>query len=90
MSEIEESYADERWKKARLTESEQRLLVKEFQSLIRNAPTSAYLHPKQKVLGLEYYNLWKLLEHIQTDIEQSESIEVLAEIEQEEAKRSQY
>ena len=56
MCDIEEFYADERWEKARLTESEQRLFVKELQSLIRNASTSAYLPPKHKVLELEYYN----------------------------------
>ena len=42
--------------------------------------TSAYLHPKQKVLELEYYNLWKLLEYMQTNIEQNGSIEISAEI----------
>ena len=83
MCEIEEFYADERWKKARLTELEQRLLVEELQSLLKNAPTSAHPTSKQQVLQLEYYNLGKLLEHIQTALEQSESIEIVADIDEE-------
>lgn len=73
ISEIEEFYADECWKRARLTESEQSLLVHELQLLIRNAPISAHLHSKQKIVEMEYCNMWKLLEHIQADIEQSEN-----------------
>ena len=83
MCEIEEFYADERWKKARLTESEQRLLVEELKSLLKNAPTSAHPNSKQQVLQLEYYNLGKLLEHMQTALEQSESIEIVADIDEE-------
>ena len=83
MCEIEEFYADERWKKARLTESEQRLLVEELKSLLKNAPTSAHPNSKQQVLQLEYYNLGKLLEHLRTALEQSESIEIVADIDEE-------
>ena len=82
MCEIEEFYANERWKKARLTDPEQRLLVEELKSLLKNAPKSAHSNSKQQVLQLEYYNLGKLLEHMQTALEQSETIEIVADIDE--------
>ena len=84
MYDIEQFYAVERWQKGKLTESEQLLLVEQLQSLIKDAPISSHLHPTQKILELEYYNLLKLSERIQEDREQSENVEITARIREEE------
>ena len=83
-------YADERWQKEKLTVSEQLLLVEQLQSLIKDAPISSHLHPTQKILELEYYDLLKLLERIQEDIEQSENIEIIARKREEEEEKEEH
>ena len=80
MYDLEKFYADERLKKEQLTESEQIRLLEQLQSLIKDAPKSSYLHPTRKLHELEYYNLLKLLELIQDDLDQSENIEIVSRI----------
>jgi hypothetical protein len=92
MDNLEKFYADERWKKGgrRLTESEQHLLVQQIKSILNDAlkssaSASLSLHPTRKIPEMEYYNLTKLLELIENDIEQSENIQIAATIMKNEA-----
>ena len=85
MDDLEKFFADERWQQRReLTESERRLLIDQLQSLLENAPVSSPIHPTERQIELEYYNLVKILERIQDEMDQSESIEIVARIREEE------
>ena len=90
MDDLEKFYADERWRQGKkLSEAEQRLVVKQLQSLLERVPIPVHLRPIHKILEFGYYYLVKILEQIEDDMNQSACIDLIEKIEKEEEEKAE-